>query len=41
MPLDSLNRRLRYHRKRAGKRITPTERDVEIFKLLHRHRYLR
>jgi hypothetical protein len=41
MPLDSLNRRLRYHRKRIGKNITLTERDARIFRLLDRFRYLR
>lgn len=41
MPFDTLNRRLRFHRKRSGRAITPTERDVEIFRLLQRHRYLR
>jgi len=41
MPHDALNRRLRYHRKRTGKRIAPTERDTTIFALLRRYRYLR
>jgi hypothetical protein len=41
MPLDALHRRLRFSRKRAGKRINLTERDSEIFKLLERYRYLR
>jgi hypothetical protein len=41
MPLDALHRRLRFSRKRTGKAITLTERDIEIFKLLERYRYLR
>src|SRR5229473_8627 len=41
MPLDALERRLRYHRKRTGKRITPSPRDLAIFTLLYRYRYLR
>jgi hypothetical protein len=41
MPLDALQRRLRFSRKRAGKAINLTERDIEIFKLLERYRYLR
>src|ERR1700737_637418 len=41
MPFDALERRLRYHRKRTGKRITLSPRDREIFTLLYRYRYLR
>src|SRR5216684_8803878 len=41
MPFDSIDRRLRFHRKRTGKAIAPTERDVAIFRLLQRYRYLR
>jgi hypothetical protein len=41
MPFDSLQRRLRFLRKRTGKTITLSERDIEIFRLLARYRYLR
>lgn len=34
-------RRSRMHRKRTGKRIELSDRDIEIFKLLNRYRYLR
>jgi hypothetical protein len=34
-------RRSRMYRKSTGKRIELTERDIEIFKLLARYRYLR
>src|SRR5882762_2017458 len=34
-------RRSRMHRTRTGKRIELTARDIEIFKLLERYRYLR
>ena len=34
-------RRLRMHRKSSGKRLCPSARDVEIFRLLDRYRYLR
>ncbi len=39
MPRQS--RRSRMHRTRTGKRIELTSRDIEIFKLLERYRYLR
>jgi hypothetical protein len=41
MPFDALQRRLRFSRKRTGKTIALTERDLEILRLLARYRYLR
>lgn len=38
---DSLGRRSRYKRQPTGKRIVLTDRDIELFKLLYRYRYLR
>ena len=38
---DSLGRRSRYKRQPTGKRIVLTHRDIELFKLLYRYRYLR
>jgi hypothetical protein len=40
-PEDALGRRIRGHRTPSGKRIVIGERDIEIFKLLQRYRYLR
>ncbi len=34
-------RRSRMHRTRSGKRLELTQRDIDLFKLLHRYRYLR
>ena len=38
---DSLGRRSRYKRQPTGKRIILSNRDIELFKLLYRYRYLR
>lgn len=38
---DTLNRRSRMFRRATQKRIELTDRDLEIFRLLHRYRYLR
>jgi len=40
-PTDKLGRRIRGRRTPSGKRIVLTDRDVEIFKLLRRYRFLR
>lgn len=39
--METAKRRSRMHRMSVGKRIELTERDVELFKLLDRYRYLR
>ncbi len=38
---DALNRRSRFCRQPTGKRIVLSKRDIEIFRLLWRYRYLR
>jgi hypothetical protein len=40
-PKDNLGRRVRGRRCPSGKRLVLQSRDIEIFKLLHRYRYLR
>ena len=39
--METSKRRSRMRRVSAGKRIELTERDIELFKLLNRYRYLR
>src|SRR5215470_9141771 len=39
--MDTCKRRSRMRRIKVGKRIELTERDIELFKLLNRYRYLR
>jgi len=39
--MQAYKRRSRMHRLSAGKRIALTDRDIELFKLLNRYRYLR
>jgi hypothetical protein len=41
LSMETSTRRSRMHRTSVGKRVELTERDIELFKLLNRYRYLR